>query len=139
MGHQGAITVVVIIDKNYKHMNSKKPIYLVFSCSGVADVGEMTDMAARRMNREGMATMSCLASIAAAEPGITFNAQIASKILVIDGCPKKCASTTFHKAGFTRFAQFDLSEIGMLKGKSAPTNERVQEVMRHGVAMLKGD
>lgn len=38
---------------------------LILVCSGAADVGELTDRAARELNRTGGAAMSCLASIGA--------------------------------------------------------------------------
>jgi uncharacterized metal-binding protein len=43
---------------------------LVFACSGAADVGELTDRAVRQLHREGVAAMSCLASIAARDQDI---------------------------------------------------------------------
>lgn len=117
-------------------MNASKNVKLVFVCSGTADVGELTDLAARNMKKNGQAAMSCLASIAARDPDITFNAQLADKILVIDGCPKKCASKTFRDAGFNKFLQFDLSEIGLKKGKSTPNTENVQAVVKKGLELL---
>jgi uncharacterized metal-binding protein len=76
-----------------KPMNEKKPVRLVFVCSGAAEVGKLTDRAARQMAREGMAAMSCLASIGARDPDITFNAQIADQVLLIDGSARAAACT----------------------------------------------
>jgi len=117
-------------------MNARKNVKLVFVCSGTADVGELTDLAARHMKRNNLAAMSCLASIAARDPDITLNAQLAEKILVIDGCPKKCASKTFRDAGFHKFLQFDLSQIGLIKGKSSPNSENVQAVVKKGLELF---
>ena len=38
---------------------------LVFVCSGAADVGELTDRAARKLHADGLAAMSCQASVGA--------------------------------------------------------------------------
>ena len=46
-------------------MNNRKNINLVFVCSGAADVGEITDRAARQLRDKGLGAMSCLASIGA--------------------------------------------------------------------------
>ena len=111
---------------------------LVFVCSGTADVGELTDRAARRLRDTGVASMSCLASIGARDEDITFKAEYAARVLLIDGCPKACARRTFENAGLRRFMHVDLSEVGLLKGKSAVTEESIQRVVCKAVAMLAG-
>jgi uncharacterized metal-binding protein len=117
-------------------MNEKKVTRLVFVCSGAADVGELTDRAARRLAREGTAAMSCLASIGARDEDITFNAQIAEQVLLIDGCPKACARRTFEQAGLKRFLHFDLSEVGLFKGRSPATPERIQQAVDKAAEVL---
>lgn len=41
----------------------KKPIPVVYACSGCSDAGEIADRVARQLTREGVAQMSCLAGI----------------------------------------------------------------------------
>ena len=119
-------------------MTEGKPIHLVYVCSGAADVGELTDRAARQMAREGIAAMSCLASIGARDPDIMFNAETADRVLLIDGCPQACARRTFEQAGLQRpWLHFDLSEVGFGKGDSPVTAKRVQAVVNHAAAMLR--
>ena len=36
---------------------------LVFACSGTADVGHITDLAARKINSQGAGKMFCLAGV----------------------------------------------------------------------------
>jgi uncharacterized metal-binding protein len=118
-------------------MNEKKPVRLIFVCSGAADVGELTDRAARHMAQQGIATMSCLASIAARDPDITFNAQIADQVLLIDGCPQACARRTFEQAGLDRpWLHFDLSEVGCGKGACPVTPERILAVVQQAMKLL---
>ena len=119
--------------------NTQKKYSLLFVCSGVADVGELTDMAAREMNRKGLAAMSCLASVGAQLPKMLFNIGMAERVLVIDGCPQTCASKTLRHAGFERFLHFDLSEVGFCKGKAKPTPERVQAVVCRAVETLNSN
>ena len=120
-------------------MNTRKKINLVFVCSGAADVGELTDRAARQLRQEGLGTMSCLASIGARDSDITFNAEIADRVLLIDGCPKACARRTFAEAGLSRFTHFDLSEAGLKKGRSPVTAENIQSVVNHAAKLLASD
>jgi tRNA-Thr(GGU) m(6)t(6)A37 methyltransferase TsaA len=107
-------------------MTKKKSVNLVFVCSGAADVGELTDRAARQLDRQGLAAMSCLASIGARDEDILFNAGLADCVLLMDGCPKACARRTFEHAGLRRFLHFDLSEAGLFKGQSPVTAENTQ-------------
>lgn len=116
--------------------HAKKVTSLVFVCSGAADVGELTDRAARQMTREGVAAMSCVASIGARDEDILFNAQLAECVLLIDGCPKTCARRTFEHAGLRRFVHFDLSELGLFKGRSPATPENLQKVIHHATTIL---
>ena len=114
----------------------KKNCCLVFVCSGAADVGELTDRAARQLRQHGLSAMSCLASVGARDPDIMFNADIAEQVLLIDGCPQACARRTFELAGLHRFVHFDLSEVELCKGKSPVTAERIQKVVSKARAIL---
>ncbi len=117
---------------------SHKPNATVtFVCSGAADVGELTDRAARALRSEGVAAMSCLASIGARDEDIMANAMFAGRVLLMDGCPKACTKRAFELAGLKRYAHFDLSEVGLPKGKSPVTEENIRRVMRHAQEVLE--
>jgi uncharacterized metal-binding protein len=109
---------------------------LVFVCGGAADVGELTDRAARQLARQGIASMSCLASVAARDADIMFNADLAQKVLLIDGCPKACAEKAFELAGLKKTLHLELSQIGMMKGSSPATPESIQAVVARAVELL---
>lgn len=118
-------------------MNEPKNPALVFVCSGAADVGELTDRAARQLHREGCAAMSCLAGIGARDADMMFNTDVADRVLVIDGCPTECASRTFREAGITKFSQFNLAEIGLRKGASPVTEQNIRRVMDGALDLLQ--
>ncbi|MBN2508454.1 MAG: putative zinc-binding protein [Verrucomicrobia bacterium] len=109
---------------------------LIFTCSGAADVGEITDRAARQLTREGAGTMSCLASIAAGVPDILFNAQTADRLLAMDGCPTACARHTLEQAGFNAVESFHLLELGLRKGQSPATPENIALAVKHAARLL---
>jgi uncharacterized metal-binding protein len=115
---------------------SKPNPVLVFVCSGAADVGELTDRAARQLRSEGIAAMSCLASVGARDEDILFNIDLAERVILIDGCPQACARRTFEQAGLRRFRHFDLSEAGLCKGKSPVTPQNVQRVVEKAAEVL---
>jgi uncharacterized metal-binding protein len=102
---------------------------MVFACSGAADVGEITDRAARQLQREREAFMCCTAAIAADVPAIVAKARGAERVLAIDGCAELCAQKILRRAGFEGFPSMRLDELGMEKGKTGPTDEVVDRVV----------
>ena len=109
---------------------------LIFSCSGAADVGHVSDLAARQLTREGVGKMFCLAGIGGRVSGIVASTEAASAILAIDGCPLDCARKTLEEAGFTQYGHLRLSDLGMEKGKTLATQENVDTVARSGRELL---
>ncbi len=109
---------------------------LIFACSGAADVGQISDLAARRLTAEGAGRMFCLAGIGGRVSGIMETTRAASAVLAIDGCPLDCARKTLEEAGFAEFQHLRLSEMGMEKGKSPATDEQVAKVVSEGRARL---
>jgi uncharacterized metal-binding protein len=109
---------------------------LVFACSGAADVGEISDRAARRLTQDGSGKMFCLAGIGGKIGGIIQKTQAASKILAIDGCELDCVKSCLHQAGFQEFEHFRVTDLGMQKGQAAVNDENVAKVVQHGAALL---
>ncbi len=109
---------------------------LIFACSGAADVGEIADRTARRLSREGLGKMYCMAGIGARIEAIVKTTKAAGAILAIDGCPLNCASRCLAEAGFTDIKSLALAELGLDKGQSPPTDETVAKVMQEAKALL---
>ena len=109
---------------------------LIFSCSGAADVGHISDLAARRLTREGTGKMFCLAGIGGRVSGIMETTKAASKILAIDGCPLDCARKSLEEAGIKDFEHLRLTDIGMEKGQSSVTDDLVDQVVARGKQQL---
>ncbi|MCR4415134.1 MAG: putative zinc-binding protein [Thermoguttaceae bacterium] len=109
---------------------------LIFACSGAADVGKISDLAARELTAAGAGRMFCLAGIGGRVSGIMATAQAAQAMLAIDGCPLDCAKKTLENAGFTKFEHIRLSDLGMEKGKTPATDEAVAQVVSLGKSRL---
>ena len=109
---------------------------LIFACSGAADVGQISDLAARKLSAEGAGTMFCLAGIGGRVSSIMATTKAAACILVIDGCPLDCARGSLLKAGFTQFEHLRLSDVGMEKGSTPPTGEMVSQAAENGWELL---
>jgi uncharacterized metal-binding protein len=98
---------------------------LMFSCSGAADIAEIGDRAVRTLHKAGDAKMFCLAGLAGKVELIEVNTRGADRILVVDGCDSDCAKKTMEFGGFTDFIHLRVSDLGMEKGKTPVTDERI--------------
>ena len=111
---------------------------LIFACSGAADVGHITDLAARKLTAEGVGKMFCLAGVGGRVSGIMATTQSAAAILAIDGCPLDCVRKTLEEAGFKQFSHLRLEDMGLEKGKTPVTDEAVAQVAIAGRKRLVG-
>ena len=109
---------------------------LIFSCSGAADVGHISDLAARKLTREGAGKMFCLAGIGGRVSGILETTKAASKILAIDGCPLDCARKSLEEAAINEFEHLRLTDLGMEKGQAPVNDELVDKVVAAGQQRL---
>jgi uncharacterized metal-binding protein len=123
-------------DKN-ENVCSAAPT-LIFACSGAADVGAISDKAARKLTADGAGKMYCLAGIGGRVSGILKTTQEAEKILAIDGCPLDCTKLSLEEAGFTEFEHMIVTDLGLDKGKSPATDENVATVIQAALLKLGG-
>ncbi len=113
------------------------PPALVYSCSGAADVGEIADRAARRLNLSGDAKMSCLAGIGGRVSGLMASTAAAPALLAIDGCPQDCARKVLETAGFPAIKHVRVTDLGLAKGKSPADAAAVDRVVRAAALALQ--
>lgn len=113
------------------------PPALVYPCSGAADTGEIADRAARRLDAEDKAWMSCLAGIGGRVSGLMANAAAAPALLAIDGCPQDCAKKTLALAGFTNIRHVRVTDLGFKKGQTPATDEAIRKVADAAAILLK--
>lgn len=109
---------------------------LIFACSGAADVGAIADQAARKLTKDGIGKMFCLAGIGGRVSGIMATTEAAAKILAIDGCPLNCAKQSLEQAGFSKFEHLQLSDLGMKKGNAPATAENIEKAVAAGAVKL---
>jgi uncharacterized metal-binding protein len=112
-------------------------VKLIFPCSGASNVGEMADLAARRLTKAGAGKMYCLAGIGGGVSGIIESTKSADKVLVIDGCPVECARKIMEKAGFSGFTHLQLAKIGLEKGKTPVTPDAIATVVEKAAHLLE--
>jgi uncharacterized metal-binding protein len=101
---------------------------LIFSCSGSADVGGIGDGAARRLDQEGVAKMYCLAGVGARIEHILSHAELAEMLISVDGCENECSRKVLLAAGFQPAIHLRITDLGMEKGNTPVSPDRIREV-----------
>ena len=109
---------------------------LIFACSGAADVGEISDRAARKLSKDGVGAMFCLAGVGGQVELIMKKTSTASKILVIDGCNLDCVKNCLESAGFKEFEYIRVTDLGLEKGKSRANEENINKVTARAIEVL---
>jgi len=104
----------------------------VFACSGAADLGEVSDLVARKLHCDGIRQMKCLAFIGGGIQNMIDSVKD-SNMLVIDGCPLDCGKLTMEKNGLNDFCHFRLTDLGYIKGQTPATDQVVNEIVSHAV------
>ena len=113
-----------------------KPTTVVYACSGCSDAGEIADRVGRQLTRQSVAKMSCLAGIGGRVKSLMTTADKAERVLVIDGCPLNCAAHTLKFAGFNNFDHLELHKIGVRKGSTPVTDERIADGVAEAIKIL---
>ena len=100
--------------------------WLIYPCSGSADLGEIADRTARKLRDAGYGKMSCLAGLGAHISGFVESAKNAQNI-AIDGCQVGCVTKIFEHHGIPVHS-YVLTEMGLVKGKTPVTPEVVNRM-----------
>lgn len=98
-------------------MSRKSP--LVYSCSGCSSAAQMANLLAVRLDRDGVAEMSCIAGVGGGVAGLVGTARSGRPILALDGCVLKCVSACLSRAGVTADIHLVLSDYGVKKHRHA--------------------
>lgn len=98
-------------------MSARLP--LVYACSGCSSAAQMTNHLALKLDREGIAEMSCIAGVGGGVIGLVRTAQSGRRILALDGCVLKCASACLANAGVIAHTHLLLSDYGVRKRRHA--------------------
>ena len=109
---------------------------LIFACSGAADVGEIADRAARKMTKEGVGKMFCLAGIGGRVEPIIKTTKTASNILALDGCGLDCVKYSLEQAGFQDYVHLRVTDLGLEKGKAPVSEENIAQVTAKCTEMI---
>ena len=106
----------------------------VFTCSGAADLGEISDLVARKLHRYDVRQMKCLAFIGAGIQDMIDSVKD-SNMLVIDGCKLDCGRLTMEKNGISSFHHLRLTDLGYIKGQTPLSDVTVNEITEQALGI----
>ncbi len=94
---------------------SGKQIPLVYSCSGCSSAAQLANYVAVRLDRLGVAEMSCIAGVGGDVKPLVNKATSGRPIVAIDGCALACAKRCLARHGVAPTQYYLLSEWGVKK------------------------
>lgn len=96
-------------------MKRNKDRPLVYSCSGCSSAAQLANHVAVRMDRQGLAEMSCIAGVGGDVPSLVRTAKSGRHIIAIDGCVLACVRNTLARHDITPTVHYELSKLGIKK------------------------
>lgn len=88
---------------------------LVYSCSGCSNVAQLANTLALRLDRQGLAEMSCIAGVGGRVAALVSKASSGRQILALDGCPLQCVKGCLAQHAIKPDIHLILSEYGLRK------------------------
>lgn len=113
---------------------------LVYSCSGCSNVAQLANALAVRLDRAGLAEMSCIAGVGGGVAPLVNKARSGRPILAIDGCQLQCVRACLNQHGVEANRHLVLNEHGLKKRyREDFTEETVERLYQDVVEQLAGD
>ncbi len=88
---------------------------LIYSCSGCSNVAQLANTLAVRLDRAGLAEMSCIAGVGGDVKALVKKAKTNRSIIVIDGCNLHCAKACLERHNVAADMHVTLSDYGLRK------------------------
>ncbi|MEO7106592.1 MAG: putative zinc-binding protein [Rhodoferax sp.] len=90
---------------------------LVYSCSGCSSAAQLANQVALRLDRKGVAEMSCIAGVGGDVPYLLKIALSGRPIIALDGCPLVCVQSTLARHSVVPDRHYQLQQYGVKKRK----------------------
>jgi uncharacterized metal-binding protein len=88
---------------------------LIYSCSGCSNVAQLANTLALRLDRAGVAEMSCIAGVGGGVPALVRVAQSGRPVVAIDGCKLQCAQACLRQVNVEPDLHVMLGDFGLRK------------------------
>ncbi|MBS3996036.1 MAG: putative zinc-binding protein [Hydrogenophaga sp.] len=94
---------------------SDRRLPLVYACSGCSSAAQLANHVAVRLDRAGLAEMSCIAGVGGDVPSLVKTARSGRPIVALDGCPLVCVKSSLARHGLTPTQHHQLHDYGVRK------------------------
>lgn len=88
---------------------------LVYSCSGSSNVAQLANYVAVRLDRLGIAEMSCIAGVGGDVRALVKKATAGRPVIAVDGCPLTCCEKVLAAKGVEPVRMIRLHDLGLKK------------------------
>ena len=102
---------------------------LVYSCSGSSNVAHLANYIAERLDRLGLAEMSCIVGVGGNVKPLVHKATRGLPIIAIDGCPLGCVEQVLQAKGIEPDMLVRLHERGLRKRQHTDFDEDEREAV----------
>ena len=106
---------------------------LVYACSGCSSVAQLANACAVRLDREGLAEMSCISGVGGGVSSLVKLAQSDRLILALDGCALACVAACLGNVGVHADLHLVLNREGAKKRFHADASVEESEQVWHKV------
>lgn len=111
---------------------------LVYSCSGCSNVAQLANTLALRLDRAGLAEMSCIVGVGGHVAALVNKARSGRRILALDGCPLQCVEGCLNQHGLHADVHLILSQHGLRKRYGEDCTEEQSDELFEEVKQLIG-
>jgi len=115
-----------------------KDLPLVYACSGCSNVAQLANQVAVKMDRQGLAEMSCIAGVGGDVPKLVKLAKSGRRIIALDGCALACARHSLARHGVSPDDYHQLGEYGYRKRYHTDFEPDDAEALMHRIIARSG-
>jgi uncharacterized metal-binding protein len=112
--------------------NQQLPI--VYSCSGCSSAAQMANRLAVRLDRAGLAEMSCIAGVGGDVPSLVRVAKSGRAVIAIDGCQLHCVRNCLARHAVAPSMHLTLTDVGIKKKLHMEYSEAEAAVVYDSIA-----
>ena len=108
----------------------------MYSCSGCSNVAQLANSLALRLDRQGLAEMSCIAGVGGGVAALINKAKSGRPILALDGCPLQCVKGCLAQHAIDPDTHLILSQYGLRKRNGEDCSQAEEDALFDEVSQL---
>ncbi|MDP2247097.1 MAG: putative zinc-binding protein [Nitrosomonadales bacterium] len=135
MGESVESRYVTVEGTNMSQRRIYKELPLVYSCSGCSSAAQTANYIALKLDRDGVAEMSCISGVGGDVPHLVKIARSGRPIVALDGCPLACTLHCLAQRGLSADYYLQLHEHGVKKKYHADFDHEHADRIANAVAI----